>query len=106
MGRYNAAESQGTRVLTDDELRRLWQATEPNEEAPQQFHALFGFLLLTGARRREATDLPWTEINGSDWLLPAARHKNKTALAGRLSKAAQAVLEGLPDRRRQACIQQ
>jgi len=43
MGRYNAAESQGTRVLTDDELRRLWQATEPNEEAPQQFTPCLDF---------------------------------------------------------------
>ncbi len=63
-GMSRATGNEGTRVLTDDELRRLWQATEPNEEAPQPFHALFRFLLLTGARRREVTELPWTEING------------------------------------------
>jgi len=37
MNRYDAKANQGTRVLSDDELRRLWQATEPNEEAPQPF---------------------------------------------------------------------
>lgn len=96
MSRYDAKANEGSRVLNDDELRRLWLATEPSEEAPQPFHALFRFLLLTGARRREATELPWTEITGSDWLLPAARHKNKTSVTRPLSKAAQAVLEGVP----------
>ena len=96
MSRYDAKANEGSRVLSDDELRRLWLATEPSEEAPQPFHALFRFLLLTGARRREVTELPWAEINGTDWTLPARRNKVKFDLTRPLSKAAQAVLAGVP----------
>jgi hypothetical protein len=82
MSRYDAKANQGTRVLSDDELRKLWAATEPNATAPQPFHALVRFLLLTAARRDEARELTWPEINGSDWLLPAAR-VSRPRLAGR-----------------------
>jgi integrase len=53
-------------------------------------------LLLTAARRDEARELTWPEINGSDWLLPAARNKVRVDLTRPLSKAAQDVLRGLP----------
>jgi integrase len=97
MSRYDAKANQGTRVLSDDELRKLWAATEPNATAPQPFHALVRFLLLTAARRDEARELTWPEINGSDWLLPAARNKVRVDLTRPLSKAAQDVLRGLPE---------
>jgi integrase len=92
MGRYAAKERERTRILSDDELRRIWLATEP----ASLFHALVRFLLLTGARRDEARRLPRSEIVGTDWVLPAARNKVKAELARPLSKAAQAVLAGLP----------
>lgn len=43
MGRYDAKANQGTRVLSDDELRAIWRATEPDKKAPQPFHALIRF---------------------------------------------------------------
>ena len=46
MSRYNGKERTGTRILTDDEIRRIWQATG---SAPTPFHALVRFLLLTAA---------------------------------------------------------
>ena len=96
MSRYDAKANEGTRILDDDEIRRLWAATEPNETVPRPFHALVRFLLLTGARRDEARELPWSEINRSDWHLPSARNKVKKDLTRPLSKAAQDVLKGLP----------
>jgi integrase len=57
---------------------------------------LVRFLLLTAARRNEAKLLPWSEINGAEWKLPAARNKTKTELVRPLSKAAQALLQDLP----------
>ena len=96
MSRYDAKANEGTRILDDDEIKRLWAATEPNERAPRPFHALVRFLLLTGARRDEARELPWSEINRSDWHLPSARNKVKKDLTRPLSKAAQDVLKGLP----------
>ena len=49
MSRYNGKERTGSRILADDEIRAIWQATE----AATPFHALVRFLLLTAARRNE-----------------------------------------------------
>jgi integrase len=96
MGRYDTAANSGTRVLTDDELRAIWQATAPNEKAPQPFYALIRFVLLTAARRSEANYLPWSEVKDGVWTLSARRNKVKLELVRPLSAAANAVLEGLP----------
>jgi integrase len=96
MGRYDAKANQGERTLSDDELRTIWKATEPSEKEPQPFYALIRFLLLTGARRNEANRLPWAEIVGTDWALPAARNKVKTDLTRPLSKAVIATLDSVP----------
>jgi integrase len=45
------------RILTDDEIRAIWRATENGVEG-----AFVRFLLLTGARRTEAAKAEWTEI--------------------------------------------
>jgi integrase len=92
MGRYNAKERERSRVLSDAELRKIWIATE----TPTPFNCLIRFLLLTGARRSEAKRLPWSEIDGTDWTLPAARNKIKVDLVRPLSGAAQAVLQAVP----------
>jgi integrase len=52
--------------------------------------------LLTSARRAEAAALKWSEIDGDDWILPAARNKTKVDLVRPLSKAAQAILAERP----------
>ena len=46
-------------------------------EANGVFGALVRFILLTSARRGEAAELRWTELQGRDWTLPAARNKAK-----------------------------
>jgi integrase len=92
MGRYDAKASQGTRVLTDDELRAVWQASEGR----QPFHTLVRFLLLTGARRAEAAELPWPEVRDGVWTLPLERNKTKVELVRPLSRAALHVLKAMP----------
>jgi integrase len=96
MGRYNGKEQARSRTLTDDEIRKLWAATGPNGKAPNPFHALLRFLLLTGARRNEARLLTWAEIGGTDWTLPASRNKTRIDLTRPLSTAAQALLAAQP----------
>ena len=77
MSRYDTAANRRTRVLSDDELRTLWKATETDSTFP----ALVRFLLLTGARRGEAAGLQWDEVDDNGvWTLPASRHKNKKDL--------------------------
>jgi integrase len=82
------------RVLSDDELRAVWRAAEAH---PSPYSSLVMFLLLTGARRSEASAMTWGEVSSEgDWTLPAARNKVKVDLVRPLSPAARAVIEKLP----------
>jgi integrase len=60
------------------------------------FGAFVRFLLLTAARRGEAAQMEWSEVAGTDWLLPAARNKTGQDFLRPLSDAARAVLAALP----------
>jgi integrase len=92
MRRQNAKQHARTRVLSDDELRRVWAAA--SAEGP--FPAYVKFLLLTSARRSEAAAMTWAELDGADWILPAARNKTGVDLVRPLSKAVQAILAEQP----------
>jgi integrase len=92
MHRTNQRDRARARILTDDELCRLWTAS--NKVGP--FGALVRFLLLTGARRSEAAQMVWAEVVGADWTLPASRNKVKVDLLRPLSKAARQILEERP----------
>jgi integrase len=88
MARTKGKERARDRTLTDDEIRKVW-----NANAVGPFPALIKFLLLTGARRDEAASMTWAELSGADWTLPAGRNKTKVDLIRPLSKAALAVIE-------------
>jgi integrase len=88
MGRVSIKERVRSRILSDDEIRRVWKAAE--ELGP--FGRYVQFLLLSGARRTEASRVRWSELSGSDWLLPAARNKSKVELLRPLSAAAMQVI--------------
>jgi integrase len=87
MARTKGKERERQRILTDDEIRKVWI------DAAGPFPALIKFLLLTGARRDEAASMTWHEIEGGNWELPQSRNKTKQALIRPLSGAALAVIE-------------
>jgi integrase len=92
MARQNAKDHRRERILDDDEIRRLWAATADGSP----FSALVRFALLTSARRSEIAGMK-DEIDADGiWTLPASRSKTKTEVVRPLSKAALAVLDGLP----------
>jgi integrase len=93
MTRQSAKKHARTRVLSDDELRRVWKAASATEGP---FPAFVKFLLLTSARRSEAAAMTWAELDDADWTLPAARNKTAVDLVRPLSKTAQAILAGRP----------
>jgi integrase len=94
MKRGKPLETARTRILSDDELRRVWAATV---EMQGPFPALVRFLLLTGARRGEASEMRFDELDDTgNWVLPASRNKTKLELLRPLSRAAQDVLATLP----------
>jgi len=93
MARSKPKERARARTLTDDELRAVWKAAG---EGKGPFPALVKFLLLSCARRSEAAEMTWAELDGTDWVLPAARNKTKLDLVRPLSQAAQELLAAQP----------
>jgi integrase len=78
------------RVLSDDEIRAIWSATE----GMGSFNAIVRSLLLTGQRREEVSGLTWGELDAglSAWTLAAARSKNGKPHFIPLSPQMQAIL--------------
>jgi integrase len=86
MGR-GAAQAR-SRILSDDELRAIWAGCE---ELPV-FGPLLRFILLTATRRDEAGKMRWPEIDGEEWVIPAARYKTNIEHVIPLSRMALSVL--------------
>jgi integrase len=103
MRRVKASDRARDRVLSDDEIRAVWQAA--GDERIGLYGEVIRFMILTGARRSEAAGLRRSEIetvrdNGTKivaWRLPASRSKNKREILRPLSKAAAlAMVEDMP----------
>jgi integrase len=91
MARHKANDRE--RILTDDELRAVWQAAEASTGP---WGAFIRFLLLTATRRNETARMVWTEVVGTDWTIPAGRYKTNTDVTLPLSQAARGVLAAIP----------
>ena len=94
-GMYEAEPTDGSRSLSDDEVRILWNVTSEGSNAHDHF---VRFTLLTGARRIETAKMPRHELSpdGMDWTIPAARYKTKRAHLTPLSTLAREVLAETP----------
>jgi integrase len=77
------------RALSPAELWRLWRASDGPDGLALRF------MLLTACRVREATALPWAEVNveAKTWTLPAERNKGGRERVIPLSPQALAVLQ-------------
>jgi integrase len=82
------------RVLTDSELRAIWQATA----GPGSFNAIVRLLMLTGQRRSEVAEMERTELSAdlSTWTLPGERAKNGHTHIVPLAPQARAIIEAAP----------
>jgi integrase len=80
------------RVLSDDELSRVWRAC-----GDEGVHgAAARLLILTGCRREEITQLRWSEIKGDCIELSNGRSKNGTAQDVPLSAPARELIDSIP----------
>jgi len=89
-GMKRAEEKARSRILSDEELRAIWQATG---EYRHPFGSMLRFILLTATRRNEANFIKRSEIAGTEWTIPAARYKTKIDHLIPLSQAALSEIE-------------
>lgn len=89
-----AAPAARDRVLSDGEVKLLWNAA-PKLSAP--FDAFIRLLVLTGQRRSEVAGMTWAELDRTraTWTIPADRAKNKAAHIVPLSAPVVAELDQL-----------
>jgi integrase len=90
-----AEEKSRDRVLSDDELRKVWQAAG---ELGHPYAGIVKLLILTGQRRNEIAGLHWNEIDLEERALhlPAARTKNARTHDVPLSALSLATIAGIP----------
>lgn len=90
------SELKRDRVLSGQEIRLLWRATD----GPGEYRAIVRLLLLTGQRREEVAGMRWSELDleRAMWSLPKERTKNGLRHDVPLSDAALAILRGVPRR--------
>lgn len=93
--RKPAAPRARDRVLTNDQLVRLWHACD---EEGWPFGSAVQLLILTGARRSEVFEARWSEFNLADalWTLPPERAKNARVHQIPLSVPAMQLLARMP----------
>jgi integrase len=89
-GMARGAANKRDRVLTADELRAFWRASNGWDHP---FSHMLRFILFTAVRRDEAADMHWSEIEGDLWTIPAARYKTNIDFELPLSQAARDVLD-------------
>jgi integrase len=91
-GMRKTSTTRRSRILSDDELRAVWKATE----RVGVFGTMVRCLLLTATRRNEVAEMKRAELDGADWVIPGSRYKTKVDHLIPLSKKAQAHLAAIP----------
>lgn len=90
-----APETRRDRVLTEDELVAVWRGADA---MGWPFGPMVKLLILTGQRREEVAQARWSEmdLDGAEWVIPAARAKNNKAHLVPLSDPAVEIIKALP----------
>ena len=88
-------ETTRDRVLTEDEIRRLWEACETQNP---YVCAWFRLRLVTAQRGGELLQMRWTDIdpNSHFWTIPAEFVKNAHGHRVYLNETARELLEDVP----------
>jgi integrase len=85
-------EQSRERVLTDEELKTVWNATAGVDD----YNAIMRLLMLTGCRASEIGALSWAEVLDDRIVLPAARIKNGRAHTIPITTPMRAILDARP----------
>jgi len=96
MARTKPKERARKRVLTDDEIREIWQALD-TADVPSPYPRFVRSILLTATRRNEAAYMNSTEFEGDNWTIPGSRYKTKLDHVVPLTAQAKALLGEKPE---------
>jgi integrase len=91
------------RVLSDDEIRAFWRATE---KLGYPLGPLFRMLLLTGQRKSEVAEAQWAELDltAKLWTVPPERFKSDSAHIVPLTGDVIKLLQPLPRFKKGDCL--
>jgi integrase len=89
------AKTPRQRVLSDDELRAVWHAAKRAGE----FGQLVRLLMITGQRRSDVAEAPWSEFDTTAklWTISPQRFKSNVSHVVPLSQLAMDVIDALDD---------
>jgi integrase len=99
MSRSSPKERERERILTDEEIRDLWEALDAMP-TPACIAPFVRSLLLCATRLNESAQMHWNEIEGGLWTIPGSRYKNKKDHVIPLSPAARALIGEKPNKAR------
>lgn len=90
-----AKENPRDRVLSDDELYKIWVQTE---KMGYPFGNILQILILTGQRKSEVAEMRWGELDLKNkvWVIPKERSKNGNSHSVPLTQPVIDILESVP----------
>jgi integrase len=101
-GTVQNEERSRERVLSIEELRAIWQATDSLDD----HDAIIRLLMLTGCRRNEVSEMAWSEVDldKAIWSIPGNRTKSGKAHQVPLSNRAMEIIRARPRRGNRAYV--
>jgi integrase len=91
--RRDPRERKRARILSDDEIRQLWNAAP---EVHPSFGALVKMLVLTGQRLRKVARMRWDDLKAGTWTMPAEKREKGTGGNLALPKVALEIIDQQP----------
>ena len=95
MNRVPKAEGRRKRILSDEEIRKVWHAGAANF-AGTTYAAFVKLALLTGQRRDKLHSLRWDDIHGSIWIIRTEPREKGNPGQLRLPKIAMDIINSRP----------
>jgi integrase len=95
MSRVPKAEGRRKRILSDDEIRKIWHAGATNF-ASAAYAAFVKLALLTAQRREKLHAMKWADIHGDVWVIPTAPRKKGTPAKLKLPRLALDIVNARP----------
>jgi integrase len=92
MRRQDPKAHSRARILTDDEIRRVWKAAE----GAGRFGAILRLCLLTAQRRTVVATMRWENLFGDKWTIPQMPREKENAGLLQLPRAALDIIRAQP----------